>query len=266
MPKCPIIGDGKHYEELADRSSIAKQNISINQSIIGTKIFEKFQTVFAPTIVLLLDTSTSMYSIKKEMLMAVNEFLRKQAKETDHARLSLYLFNHQLRCLYRDTPISDVVEIADYPCDGSTAMYDAIGNVAAEYSDRMDVMMIVVTDGVENSSGVFGRDDIQNLIDYKKRDNWHFMYLSNNFISASEGVDMGMIDNNIVGSLPSMIKRELSNVVLQYRQTSKVVGDEPAVVGSAESEIDNMPMTKPVRQISTYESMNQNIQMRLYEV
>ena len=76
-----------------------------------------------------------------------------------------------------------------YSPNGMTSLYDAIGssieniqNVAKKEieEDIATIVVVIITDGHENSSKIFTYSQIQSMIkELEKSDNWTFSYLSN---------------------------------------------------------------------------------------
>ena len=136
-----------------------------------------------------LDRSGSMASCVSDTLGGLKYFLESL---DDTARVTLLLFNHGTEVLYRDVPKSKCTELTPTkyrPC-GGTALMDAIGETIkmAEihepklWSDREDndVSIVILTDGDENSSKAYTPAHVADLINYRRTQEWNFVFLGAN--------------------------------------------------------------------------------------
>lgn len=118
-------------------------------------------------VIMVLDKSGSMASIRKETIDHFNEQvdkIRKIAKDQD-VSISLINFNEELQEKFWDVPLKQLKKLTleDYLPSGMTALYDAIGLTALkgekQFMDLKDentaVLFVVLTDGYENSSKEF---------------------------------------------------------------------------------------------------------------
>ena len=130
----------------------------------------------APTRVFLLDRSGSMESCWKDTIEGYNSFVNSQ-KEFG-GTMTLILFDHEVETVYENVPIQDVVPIdeTDYQPRGGTSLYDAMGKVL-KMNLPDDTMVIILTDGEENSSAKYTGPHIKDLVELKK---WTFVYLGAN--------------------------------------------------------------------------------------
>ena len=124
--------------------------------------------------VLLLDSSGSMQSIKADMEGAIANLLTEQ-KQFDDVVVSFYQFNSP--DYYREEfvakPIKNVDKITLNP-DGNTALIDAwcmtidrTGKRLAKMNEKdrpSNVLFVVITDGEENSSIEFTREQLEERI------------------------------------------------------------------------------------------------------
>jgi len=103
----------------------------------------------------------------------------------------------------------------DYTPSGSTALYDAIGQTIGKFMDDINVIMIITTDGQENSSKEFTREQIVRLINKQRNTkNWNFIYLSEDPTTMHQGESLG-INNRTFGC---------SNTVVGQKQSGKAIG------------------------------------------
>lgn len=156
-------------------------------------------------IVFLADRSASIITILDSIIRGYNGFISKQKElNVGECDVSLYQFNDSYRAVYENVKLKDIVEISksDYvPC-GGTALYDSLGkcidNLGVNLSvldedDRPEnVLVIVMTDGEENSSVVFSSEDIKEKIKHQTEVyNWQFSYIGANQDAWVSGGKMG---------------------------------------------------------------------------
>ncbi len=126
--------------------------------------------------VFLLDRSGSMESCRDDTIIGFNTFVDSQ-KEFG-GTMTLVLFDNVVQVLYENVPIADVVPIdhSMYQPRGGTALYDAMGSVL-KMNLPDETLVIILTDGDDNSSTKYTAAHIKDLVEMKK---WKFMYLGAN--------------------------------------------------------------------------------------
>lgn len=142
---------------------------------------------------LVLDKSGSMDSLWEEAKQVINQQLqdlkRIQSENQDSKILFSYCaFNQALQFSSDLMPVEDATIdwTTVYP-DGMTALYDAIGESIFYVkekadddlkSDHSDVVMLIMTDGHENSSKRHSGQDIKEMIQAcEQSEKWNFLFL-----------------------------------------------------------------------------------------
>lgn len=149
----------------------------------------------ATEMVCILDRSGSMYKKRKDTIGSFNQMLEKQKREPGEAYITTALFNDQCDVLYSHTPIRETEELTeqDYYIGGNTALFDAIGKVFHQTDSLLEgregdyeekVLVFIITDGMENASVQYGRQQIKKLIEEKQKKGWVILFF---------GTDMEMI-------------------------------------------------------------------------
>jgi hypothetical protein len=135
--------------------------------------------------VFLLDRSGSMESCCQDTIEGFNTFIESQKQFG--GTMTLCLFDDKFETVYDKMPIEDVPVLTDdtFVPRGGTSLHDAMGQVLKmDLSD--DAMVIVLTDGEENSSRLYTAAHIKDLVNLKP---WKFVYLGANqdaVLAASE--------------------------------------------------------------------------------
>jgi len=155
-------------------------------------------------IVMVLDRSGSMQSIKADTIGGVNQFLESQKKVKGKAEMSLVLFDDRYEPLFHGLDIQKVEDLNEntFVPRGTTALLDAVGKTinttyseikSTKKNDRPEqVVFVVVTDGYENNSKEFTREAIFNMItEMKEKDKWQFVFLGANQDAIKEGGQYG---------------------------------------------------------------------------
>ena len=188
----------------------------------------KNKTDITQDIIVIMDKSGSMASMEGEPLQALNSFITEQQKvlEGGKSTFSLWTFDTTAQLVIDDVPLSEVGPVTDYAPDGMTAMNDAIGkaiNTKYAKSKSNDVICMVITDGRENSSREFRRDQIRALIaSAESKKNWKFIFMGAENVFA-EGKDSGFDPKRCAAYAPECpgmllkLSREVSCSVARYR-------------------------------------------------
>lgn len=155
-------------------------------------------------IIVLMDRSGSMSSIKNDMEGGLNEFVKEQKKLEGEVMFSLIQFDdtnpHEV--VYDGVDIQKVEEIT-LKAMGCTPLLDAMGKTIVSIGEKLDsmienekpekVLVMIITDGYENASKEYTKDKISEMIKHQEEKySWEFMYLGANQDAISEGSSFGM--------------------------------------------------------------------------
>ncbi len=78
------------------------------------------------------------------------------------------------------------------PSDGLTALYDTLGTLLTTRTKK-NVIMVILTDGLENASQKYAKEDVKRLTEKaKSKYNWQFIYLGANHDAMKTGNDIRM--------------------------------------------------------------------------
>jgi hypothetical protein len=157
------------------------------------------QKIKATDIIVVLDRSGSMDSIGQSTVDGFNSFIKEQRAAEGEANLTLVQFDNQYQVDYSNLDIKHVKDLIlgeTFVPRAMTALYDAIGRTIAEVKTKNDVVMVIITDGMENASREFNRDGVFKSIESKKKEGWNFLFLAANQDAIKAGGDMGISANN----------------------------------------------------------------------
>jgi hypothetical protein len=192
-------------------------------------------------IICVLDRSGSMASIMSDSIGGFNAFLKKQKELPDEATITVALFDDKYEILFDYIDIKKAQEITPtqwYP-RGLTALYDAIGKTIntekahfAKLGDEKPskVLMVIVTDGLENNSKEYNLEGIKKLIKDCENDDWNFMYLAANQDAFAVGSGFGISAGNTFTYTASPVgvlnmSATMSDASVKYRSMSSNSAD-----------------------------------------
>lgn len=162
---------------------------------------------------LILDRSGSMTSCIEQTIDGVNQQI-KRIREIEERYpeqefyTSLTLFNHQITPVWRRVRSANLKEISfsDYIPDGFTALYDVVGftlnELLNEIGEEVDnnkatVVVVMVTDGYENSSKYFSHGQIAERIQQlEATGKWTFSYLGATLDAVQIAVNLNIKREN----------------------------------------------------------------------
>lgn len=175
-------------------------------------------------ILAIIDKSSSMNPLTNETIIGFNSFIKNQKAVVGECNVTTVLFSGQpslfkfqneipstcVEVLYTALPLESVPEMTtnEYKCFGWTALLDAIGITTEEAGKRYaamkeedrptKVIVLIITDGDENSSARFSHPEIKNIIKHQEEVySWEFMFLGANIDAFSVGARLGMKSSNI---------------------------------------------------------------------
>lgn len=150
----------------------------------------------------LLDRSGSMRSIADDIRGGFDTFMEKQRAEAGECTASLAQFDSRYEVMYTAVPLDEVEPLHLEP-RGSTAMLDAIGRSVTALGTRLaelpeeerpgSVIVMIMTDGLENSSREYTYDTIRKMIRHQEDVyDWTFMYVGADQDAIEVGARMGI--------------------------------------------------------------------------
>lgn len=159
-------------------------------------------------VVIIMDKSGSMNTVVDDTIGGFNSFIKKQKKLPGKASFTKVQFDTNVVI---DGP-KDIQEVEPltkhtYSPGGSTALLDAIGQTIDSVGLRLrntkeedrpnKVVVVIITDGQENSSVRFTKAKIKDMIEHQtNRYAWEFHFMGANQDSFAEAGSLGVSISN----------------------------------------------------------------------
>lgn len=154
----------------------------------------------------ILDRTGSMETIKNETISGFNYFLEEQKKEDGVASMLLIQFDSidPFEIISDFSNISDVQPLNEdvYKPRGFTPLLDAVGKGILHTEEELKklpednrpelVIFAILTDGYENASQEFTKQQIKSMIDSRQDNDWKFIFLGANMDAVEEAGSMGI--------------------------------------------------------------------------
>lgn len=172
-------------------------------------------------ITIILDRTGSMEAIRSDTIGGFNSFLKQQQQEPGEVTMTLVQFDAQnpYEIIHDCRPIREVPELnaKTYVPRAATPLFDTMGrgiNHLQETLDRMPegdlpekVVLVVITDGQENSSREFNKNQVTAMIKEKQeKAGWKFVFLSADLSAMEDAMTSGfaaasslLFDKNAAG-------------------------------------------------------------------
>lgn len=168
---------------------------------------------------IVLDRSSSMGSVRAETISGTNEQFSalRDSDDADNTLIAMWTFNEKVTPLFTDgndangKPIPALVEIGsvkdlgegDYLPSGMTAMYDGVGDaidfLAAEAKKADSVVVVIISDGMENASQRFTSAAIASRVKELQDSGWTFTYIGANQDLTQVSAELGIHQGNVLG-------------------------------------------------------------------
>ena len=166
-------------------------------------------------LLLVVDRSGSMATIKGDAEGGINAFIEEQAKNDGECLLTLAQFDDQYEIVHQNVPIKEVPKYSLSPRNW-TALLDAVGKTintavadieAMAEDDRPGlVFMTVVTDGKENRSREFTKaSQIQKLVKERRDAGWQIQFLGADAAAFDDAEAMGFARTHAAAYDPNKV-------------------------------------------------------------
>lgn len=176
-----------------------------------TTVTERINRNNSTELVFILDRSGSMSGLESDTIGGFNDMIQKQKQQEGNAYVTTVLFDHEIMTLHDRIPLKRIEPLTanDYFVRGSTALMDAIGSTIHhigkihKYARPEDVpehtIVVITTDGLENSSRFYNRAEIRAMIEKEKtKYGWEFIFIGANIDAEETAVGFGISKNRAV--------------------------------------------------------------------
>lgn len=183
-------------------------------------------------LVFILDKSGSMSGLEQDTLGGFNSMLVKQQQLDEPCLITTILFDHSVQLVHDRVDIQQIEPMTaeQYQAGGYTALLDALGMAINRISgiqentpkaQRTDkVMLVIITDGEENSSREYQIAQIRSMIEQQQqRFNWEFVFLGANIDAIATADSFGINAENASNYIADSAGTELNFSVLQNTLT-----------------------------------------------
>ncbi|CAL6042210.1 von_Willebrand factor type A domain-containing protein [Hexamita inflata] len=161
-------------------------------------------------VVAILDMSGSMQGIANDTIGGFNAYVSELSKQEQEVRITLLTFNtqNQLIWQHKNVKTCGAIDNQIYSPNGGTALVDALGtaiqnmqmhiSVTNESEKPGKVSFFVSTDGEENSSRQFSKEQVQKMVTKATEDEkWEFIFAGANIDAFAAGQALGFQAKNI---------------------------------------------------------------------
>ena len=144
-------------------------------------------------LVFIMDRSGSMSGSEEDTIGGFNSFIEREKDKGLNTHVTTVLFDDNYEVLYKRKDINQVAKLTrdEYWVRGCTALLDAIGKTINMLDHEVDnkVLVVIMTDGMENASKEYSKDQIRNLINSHS---WEFIYIGADIDSYNEARNIGI--------------------------------------------------------------------------
>ena len=150
----------------------------------------------------LLDRSGSMRRIREDAEGGLRSLIEDQRAQPGRATLRFAQFDDRYEVVHPSQPIDQVGEPSLHP-RGMTALLDAWGRAMTEFGEELaalpeeqrpgNVIFVVVTDGAENASREWSREQVFDMVrEQTDKWGWKFLFVAANQDAVAEGAKYGV--------------------------------------------------------------------------
>ena len=160
---------------------------------------------------LIIDKSGSMGPLQMDTIGGINQFLNEQKLVPGECKASIILFDTTVQslCLGRDIKEVSDLNTQTYSPGGATALLDAVGTGIRELGGRLSkmpedqrpskVVLVIATDGEENSSVKFTKQQIADMVKHQKEAyKWEFVFLGADINAFAEAQGLNVAHSHTI--------------------------------------------------------------------
>jgi uncharacterized protein YegL len=196
-------------------------------------------------VVAVIDRSGSMAGKESDTIGGINATidelkqnkLDENGNSTIIVKFSIKFFDHEEKLMIRSLDIENIrpLKVSDIKPRGQTALLDAMGNTISYFINKkmcdpssFDTCIIyVATDGIENCSKKYTKDNIKNLVEEAKRYSIEILYLGANQDAILEANQFGIdatqaINYSETSETVEAVYRSAARVAKRYRTGNEI--------------------------------------------
>ena len=192
---------------------------------------------------ILLDRTGSMGPIWTEALGSVNAYVAQLAKDEDpgdETRITIACFDYQenlqFDILRRDVSAASFRPITESDASprGMTPLFDAIARIAAlaETDAPEKAVLIVMTDGEENSSREVSKQGAAAALERIRKKGWQIVFLGANFDAFGEAGKVGVAMSQTINAAPASMRAPMTTLAKKSRAYERM--DETVVFNDSD--------------------------------
>ncbi|HRI85169.1 MAG TPA: VWA domain-containing protein [Ignavibacteria bacterium] len=188
---------------------------------------------------IILDESGSMESIKNVIVSGLNEVIqnvKNSGKEFPNLDqfVTFISFNSvgvKKICDKSEIKKMSVIDEKNYSPNAATPLFDAMGNSITELKyflqdkNNYNVLVTILTDGLENASKEFSGSQIKKLIEELKENNWTFTYIGTDHdvdkIADSISINNKLVFNKTKRGVADMYLKESESRIRYMKRVSE---------------------------------------------
>lgn len=159
-------------------------------------------------VLFIIDKSGSMSGLEKDTIGGFNSMLEKQKEQPGEVLVTTVFFDSEAKLMHDRVNLAEVKPLTkkDYCASGCTALLDAVGTYVKrlhkaqkamdEAAKPAHTLVVIITDGEENSSLEYSYKDVKKLLDkQQQKHGWDIIYLGANLDVAKEASRLGISAN-----------------------------------------------------------------------
>lgn len=152
-------------------------------------------------VVFIFDKSASCDGSEHDTIMGFYDVLKSEKEQGYNDVITTVLFDFKAKIVHNRQSLDGRIEL-NYKADGqSTSLYDAVCSTIMDIEgkqrgEKIRTLVVIMTDGLDNSSIRYDLESTRELIERKRRDDWQFIFLGAMINSKYIASEMGIpIDN-----------------------------------------------------------------------
>ncbi|MBL8559161.1 MAG: VWA domain-containing protein [Hyphomonadaceae bacterium] len=172
---------------------------------------------------ILLDRTGSMQSIWDEALGSVNAYVKGLAEGDGYATLAVFDAHDGLQfdVLRAGVPVQTWKDVTTQEASprGMTPLFDAIGRIIARAESEAPekAVIVIMTDGEENSSREMKKDDVKAALERCEKKGWQVVFLGAEFAKFNDADAVGIAGGQQVAMSAGRMGRSMAMMARKSR-------------------------------------------------